>query len=84
MYIGSDGRVYQNKFESLGHGTKMPGFAEEQRQTNDRLHALRQRQRDAIDQQQQQELRQQQIDAGNTRNFYDRHQGIGRLYLSGG
>ena len=79
MYIGSDGRVYQNKFESLGHGTKMPGFAEEQRQTNDRLHALRQRQRDAIDQQQQQELRQQQIDAGNTRNFYDRHQRLDEL-----
>ncbi|WP_419833540.1 hypothetical protein [Endozoicomonas atrinae] len=73
MYIGPDGRVYQNKFDSIGHSTKMPGYAEEQRQINDRLHELRQRQRDAIDQRQMQELRQQQIDAGNTQNFHDRY-----------
>ncbi|MGO0305899.1 hypothetical protein ACTL6P_04680 [Endozoicomonas acroporae] len=71
MYIGPDGKVYQNKFDSLGHSTKMPGYAEEQRQINDRLHELRQRQSEAIDQRQNQELRQQQIDTGDRQNFYD-------------
>ncbi|MGI2030305.1 hypothetical protein [Endozoicomonas acroporae] len=72
MYIGSDGRVYQNKFESLGHGTKMPGYAEEQHAINQRLGDLARRQQEYNGQEQQQALTQQSIDKNDTDLFYDR------------
>ncbi|WP_422450821.1 hypothetical protein [Endozoicomonas sp. ALB091] len=72
MYIGSDGRVYQNKFESLGHGTKMPGYAEEQHAINQRLGELARRQQEYNGQEQQQALTQQSIDKNDTDLFYDR------------
>ncbi|WP_422461733.1 hypothetical protein [Endozoicomonas sp. ALB115] len=79
MYIGPDGRVYQNKFDSLGHSTKMPGYADEQFAINQRLAELRNQRSEAIDQRQQQELRQQQIDAGDTQNFYNRQKELAAL-----
>ncbi|MGO0305037.1 hypothetical protein ACTL6P_00240 [Endozoicomonas acroporae] len=72
MYIGSDGRVYQNKFESLGHGTKMPGYADEQYAITQRLGELRRRQQEYNGVQQQQALTQQSIDKNDTDLFYDR------------
>ncbi|WP_257293622.1 hypothetical protein [Endozoicomonas sp. YOMI1] len=72
MYIGSDGRVYQNKFESLGHGTKMPGYADEQDAINQRLGELRRRQQEYNGVQQQQALTQQSINKNDTDLFYDR------------
>ncbi|WP_066017505.1 hypothetical protein [Endozoicomonas atrinae] len=71
MYIGSDGRVYQNKFDSIGHGTKVPGYADEQYAINQRLGELRR---------QQQALNQQQIDQNDLNQFYDRQQRFAAIH----
>ena len=80
MYIGSDGRVYQNKFESLGHGTKVPGYADEQYAINQRLGELRRQQQEYAGQQQQQALNQQQIDQNDLNQFYDRQQRFAAIH----
>ena len=79
MYIGSDGKVYQNKFESLGHGTSLPGYAKEQREINDYLGELRQRQQEYAGKEQQQAQTQQQIDRTGTDNFYNRQRQLAEV-----
>ncbi|WP_066018404.1 hypothetical protein [Endozoicomonas atrinae] len=80
MYIGPDGRVYQNKFDSLGHGTKVPGYADEQYAINQRLGELRRQQQEYAGQQQQQALNQQQIDQNDLNQFYDRQQRFAAIH----
>ncbi|WP_419832086.1 hypothetical protein [Endozoicomonas atrinae] len=79
MYIGSDGRVYQNKFDSIGHGTKVPGYADEQHAINQRLGELRRQQQEYAGQQQQQALNQQQIDQNDVNQFYDRQRQLAEV-----
>ena len=79
MYIGTDGRVYQNKFDSIGHSTKVPGYADEQYAINQRLGELRRQQQEYNGQQQQQALNQQQIDRTETDNFYNRQRQLAEV-----
>ena len=80
MYIGPDGRVYQNKFDSIGHSTKVPGYADEQYAINQRLGELRRQQQEYNGQQQQQVMNQQQIDQNDLNQFYDRQQRLAAIH----